>query len=62
MFDDAVGETFHNRCLADAGFADENRVVLAAAGENLRDATDLGVAADDGIDFPWRASSTRSWP
>src|SRR5690606_3974029 len=35
--------------LADAGLADEDRVVLGAPRQDLDDATDLGVAADDRV-------------
>ena len=37
--------------LADAGFADENGVVLRAPREHLNDTTDLFVAADDRVDL-----------
>ena len=42
---------FGDRRLADAGFADERRVVLGAARENLNDALDLVAAADDRIEL-----------
>ena len=38
--------------LADARFADEHRVVLRAAGEDLHDAADLLVAADHRVELP----------
>ena len=44
-------EAFHDRRLADAGFADEHRVVLAAPRKNRDDAFDLVVATDDRIEF-----------
>ena len=37
--------------LAHAGFADEDRIVLRAAAENLDDALDFVLAADDRIEF-----------
>ena len=48
---DAAGETFDNGGLAHARFADEHRVVLGAARQDLQHAADLVVAADDRIDF-----------
>ncbi len=50
-FDDALGEAFDDGGFADAGFADEHRIVLGAAAENLHDASDFIVAADDGIEL-----------
>ena len=47
--DDALGEAFDDGGLADAGFADEHRVVLRPAGKDADDAADLLVAADDGV-------------
>ena len=49
--DDAPGEALDDGGLADAGFADEDGVVLGAAGEDLDDAADLFVAADDGVEL-----------
>ncbi len=49
--DDALGEAFGNRGLADAGLADEQRVVLLATAQHLDGAVDLGVAADHRIDL-----------
>jgi hypothetical protein len=49
--DDALGEAFGDGGFADAGFADEDGVVLGAAGEDLHDAADFVVAADDGVEF-----------
>src|SRR5207248_10106481 len=46
---DAAGETFDDRRLADAGFADEDRVVLRPAREDLDDAADFLVASDHRI-------------
>ncbi len=50
-FDDALGETFGDRRLADAGIADVERVVLGAAAQDLDGPVDLGVAADQRIDL-----------
>ena len=49
--DDAAGQAFDDGGLADAGLADEDRVVLGAAREHLDDAADLLVAADDRIEL-----------
>ena len=49
--DHALGQTLHDRRLPDARLADEHRVVLGAAGEDLDHAPDLLVAADDGVEF-----------
>jgi hypothetical protein len=49
--DDALGEALGDRRLADAGLADQDRVVLRAAREDLDDAPDLVVAADDRIEL-----------
>ena len=51
---DAAGEALDDGGLADAGLADEHRVVLGAAGEHLQHAADLVVAADDRIDLALR--------
>jgi hypothetical protein len=48
---DAQREAFGDRGLADAGFADQDRVVLGAAGEDLDGAADFLVAADDRIEL-----------
>ncbi len=50
-FDDALGETFGDRRLADAGVADIERVVLRTAAQDLDRAADLGVTADQRIDL-----------
>ena len=54
--DDALGDAFGDRGLADARLADQHGVVLGAAGEHLHDAADLFVAADDrvGLALPRR--------
>ncbi|CAB4891906.1 unannotated protein [freshwater metagenome] len=49
--DDALGESFDDGRLADAGFTDEHRVVLGAPGQHLDDTPDFGVSADDGIEL-----------
>ena len=49
--DDALGEALDDRGLADAGLADEDGVVLRAAAEDLDDAADLVVAADDRVEL-----------
>ena len=48
---DAAREAFGDRGLADAGIADEQRVVLLPAAQHLDGAVDLGVAADQRIDL-----------
>ena len=60
---DALGQALDDGRLADAGLADEHRVVLGAAREHLDDAANLLVAADDRIEFALRsASCVRSRP
>ena len=49
--DDPLGQALDDRRLADAGLADEHRVVLGAPGQHLDDAADLGVPADDRVDL-----------
>ena len=49
--DDAPGEALDDGGLADAGLADEHRVVLRAARQHLDDAADLLVAADDRVEL-----------
>ena len=53
--DDAQGEAFDDGRLADARLADEHGVVLRAAREDLNDAADFLVAADDRIELARRA-------
>ena len=48
--DDALGQALDDRGLADAGLADEHRVVLGAPRQHLDDAPDLGIAPDDGVE------------
>ena len=49
--DDPLREALDDRGLADAGLADQHRVVLGAAGEDLDHAADLVVAADDRVEL-----------
>ncbi len=49
--DDALGQPLHDRGLADAGLADQHRVVLGATGQDLDDAADLLVPADDRVEL-----------
>ena len=48
----SLREPFGDRGLADAGLADQHRVVLRAAREDLDDAADLLVAADHRVELP----------
>ena len=56
--DDPERQALGDRGLADAGVADEQRVVLRAPAEDLDGALDLVVAADQDVDLarrgPWR--------
>ena len=52
--DDAAGEALDDGGLADAGLADEHRVVLRAARQHLDDPADLVVAADDRVELALR--------
>ena len=49
--DDAAGQSFDDGGLADAGLADEHRIVLGAARQHLNDAADFLVAADHRIEL-----------
>ena len=60
--DDPLGEALDDRGLADAGVADQHRVVLRAPREDLDDAADLLVAADDRVELADSASAVRSRP
>ena len=61
--DDALRQPFDDRGLADAGLADQHRVVLGAARQHLDDAADLLVAADDRVELALaRPVSVRSRP
>ncbi len=46
-----MGQALGDGGLADAGLADEHRVVLGAPRQHLDDAPDLVVAADDRIEL-----------
>ena len=48
---DALGQALDDGRLADAGLADEHRVVLGPARQDLDDAADLLVAADDRVEL-----------
>ncbi len=50
--DDPLREALHDRRLADAGLADEDRVVLRAPREHLDDAPDLLVPPDHRVELP----------
>ena len=52
--DDAAGEALDDGGLADAGLADEHRVVLGAARQHLDDPADLLVAPDDRVELARR--------
>ena len=49
--DDAARQAFGDGGLADAGLADEQRIILLPPAKHLNGAADLGVAADQRIDF-----------
>ena len=49
--DDALGQALHDGGLAHPRFADEDRVVLSAAAEDLDRAADFFIAADDRIEL-----------
>ena len=59
--DDAAGEPLDDGGLADARVADEDRVVLRPPRQDLHDAADLLVAADDRVELA-RAGPARSGP
>ena len=50
---DLLRQAFDDGGLADAGFAEQHGVVLGAAAENLDDALDFVLAADDGSSSPF---------
>ena len=60
--DDPLRQSFDDGRLADAGFADEDRVVLGAARQDLDDAAHFLVAADHRIELARREPSVRSRP
>ena len=47
----SLGQALDDGGLADAGLADEHRVVLGAAGQHLHDALDLALAPDDRVEL-----------
>ena len=49
--DDALGQALHDRGLADAGLADQHRVVLGATAQHLDDAPNFVVPADDWVEL-----------
>ena len=49
--DDALGEAFDDGGFADAGLAYQHRVVLGAAAQDLHDAADFLITADDRVEF-----------
>ena len=49
--DYAQRQTLDDRGLADAGFADQHRIVLGAAGQHLDGAADFFVAPDHGVEL-----------
>ena len=53
--DDALRQAFDDRGLAHAGFADQHRVVLGAALQDLDRAADFVVAADHRVELALRA-------
>ena len=52
--DDALRQALDDRGLADARLAEQDRVVLGAAREDLDDALDLALAADQRVEAPLR--------
>jgi len=48
---DVLRETLDDRRLADAGLADQHRVVLGAAGQHLHDPLDLLLATDHRVEL-----------
>jgi hypothetical protein len=51
LLDDPPGYPFDDGCFSYTGITDEDGVVLFAAGEDVQDAADLLIAADDRIEF-----------
>src|SRR5205814_6184587 len=49
--DDALRQAFHDRSLANTGFANQHRVVLGAARQYLHHAADFLVAADHRVEL-----------
>jgi hypothetical protein len=50
-FGDPLGQALDDGGLADAGLADQHRVVLGAPREDLHDPLDLGLAPDDRVEL-----------
>ena len=48
---DTLCKPFNHGSFADAGFADQHRVVLALARQDADDAADLGITTDDRVEF-----------
>ncbi len=48
---DPCGESLHHRSFADAGFADQTRVVFSTSGKYLNDPLGLALAPDDRVDL-----------
>ena len=62
VVDDPLGEALDDGGLADARLADEHRVVLGAAAEDLHHPLDLVCAADHRVELALSASLVRSRP
>ena len=61
--DDPLGQPLDDGGLADAGLADQHRVVLGPPAQHLDDAADLLVAADDRVELAVAgAAAVRSRP
>ena len=56
----ALRESFDDGGLADAGFADQHRIILRASRQNLHHAANFFIAANHRIELRFRASSVRS--
>ncbi len=54
---DALGQALDDRGLADAGLADQHRVVLGPAAQHLDDSANLVVASDDRVEFAFAGTS-----
>ncbi len=62
LFDDFLGETFHDGGLSDAGFPDEDRIVLFAAAENLDQPLDFRRPSDDRVELSLAGESRQIAP
>ncbi len=51
LLHDLLGEALDDGCLADAGLADEHRVVLGATAEDLHDSLELAAATDHRVEL-----------